>query len=238
LRIAFSARSPLGTEVDPAIGAAIEATTRRLEGLGHFVEPAEPEIDGLSLARDFLSLWFATLADQVALTRAQIGSSSVDQGFELDTLAMEALAHARRMPEYVESYRRWNEYGFKLGQFFERYDLYLTPTLALPPPKVGVVTTPPWAAAVTRTLLPLGLGRLISSMPGVVERIIFESLSRVPFTQLANVTGVPAMSVPLSRFEHGMPLGMQFVASHGGEGLLLRVASQLEDESWAAAPSL
>jgi amidase len=151
---------------------------------------------------------------------------------------MEALAYARRMPEYVESYRHWNEYGFKLAQFFERYDLYLTPSTALPPPKIGAVATPPWAAAATRTLLPIGLGRLISSMPGIVERIVFENLRSVPFTQLANVTGVPAMSVPAHRFANGLPLGMQFVAPHGGEGLLLRVAAQLEDESWHAAPQL
>jgi amidase len=238
LRIAFSARSPLGTDVDPAVETAIHETARELEGLGHTLEPATPEIDGLSLARHFLTIWFASLADQVEVTRGLIGPSANDHGFELDTRLMVALAYARRMPEYVESYRHWNEYGFKLAQFFERYDLYLTPTIALAPPKIGAVATPPWAAALTRTLLPIGLGRLISTMPNVVERIVFENLRNVPFTQLANVTGVPAMSVPMHRFANGLPLGMQFVAPHGGEGTLLRLASQLETEKWHAAPEL
>jgi amidase len=238
LRIAFSARSPLGTDVDPAVEAAIAETARKLESLGHSVEPATPEIDGLALARDFLTIWFASLADQVAQTRRLIGPTAKDDGFELDTLAAVALASARRMPEYVESYRHWNEYGFKLAQFFQRYDLYLTPAIALSPPKIGSIATPAWAVAFMRTLLPIGLGRLISSVPSIVERIAFENLRNVPFTQLANVTGVPAMSVPMHRFANGLPLGMQFVAPHGGEALLLRVAAQLEDDTWHLAPEL
>jgi len=62
----------------------------------------------------------------------------------------------------------------------------------------------------------------------------------VPFTQLANVTGVPAMSVPLCQFQDGLPLGMHFMASHGTEGLLLSLAAQLERAApWRARrPSL
>jgi amidase len=81
LRIAFNARSPIGTEVDPAVEAALDQTARKLESLGHSVEPATPAIDGLSLARDFLTIWFASLADQVAQTRAQIGPGVNDHGF-------------------------------------------------------------------------------------------------------------------------------------------------------------
>src|SRR5262249_27956732 len=155
-------------------------------------------------------LWFATTAHHVERTRRQLGARSHE--FELDTLAMAALARAQSMPAYVASYERWSVYGFQLAQFLERYDLYLTPTLSGRPPRVGAVTTPPWAAAVTRALLPLGLGRLLSSTPSLVERIVLENMRNVPFTQLANIAGVPAMSVPLHRFSDGLPLGMHFLA--------------------------
>jgi amidase len=233
LRIAFSGTSPLGTAVDPEIASALEQTARRLEGMGHIVEPAEPAIDGMLLARDFLLVWFANLAYLLEQTRVQTGSSD----FELDTRAMAELARGKSSAEYAASYWHWNGYGYALAQFMERYDLFLTPTLALPPPVIGTLATPPWAAAITKALLPIGLGRLLSASPKVVERIILENLRRVPFTQLANITGVPAMSVPLHRFADGLPLGMQFLAAHGGEGMLLRVAAQLEDETWTIAPA-
>jgi amidase len=236
LRIGFTARSPLGTNVDPAITDAVNATAQRLERLGHHVEPAEPAIDGLDLARDFLHVWFANLAHSVELTREEVRTSTRD--FELDTLAIEAIANAKRGPQYVASYKRWNEYGFALAQFFEKFDLYLTPTHALPPPRIGAIATPPWAASLMRAALPLGLARLIPLAAGTIDKVSMDNMAGVPFTQLANVTGVPAMSVPLHRFPDGLPLGMQFLAAHGGEGLLFRVAAQLEDETWSAAPDL
>jgi len=65
--------------------------------------------------------------------------------------------------------------------------------------------------------------------------VTLENLRGIPFTQLANVTGVPAMSVPLHTFPNGLPLGIHFLADHGGEGRLLSLASQLEQAApWHA----
>jgi amidase len=229
LRIAFSARSPLGTEVDPAASSALEQTARLLEQLGHDVEPGEPDIDGLALARDFLAIWFAHLAVHMKHAREQLGARDAD--FELDSLAMEAIARVQRATDYVESYLRWNHYGCQLSEFLARYDVYMTPALALPPPRIGAVHTPTWAANLMRAGMPLGLSRLIPLAKDTIAQATLENLRGVPFTQLANVTGVPAMSVPLATFANGLPLGIQFVSDHGAEGLLLSLAAQLEQAS-------
>lgn len=226
LRIAFSARSPLGTAVHPAAQAGVERTAKLLTELGHHVEQAEPAIDGLELSRHFTRVWFSQLAMQVKYTRERFAAS--DAEFELDSLALTAIANSQSGPAYVESYLRWLNYGYKLAEFFERYDVYLTPTLAAPPPRVGALKTPSWAAALTRVGLNLGMGRLIALASDTIDQLTLENLRGVPFTQLANVTGVPAMSVPLCSFEDGLPLGMHFMASHGQEGLLLSLAGQLE----------
>jgi amidase len=81
------------------------------------------------------------------------------------------------------------------------------------------------------------LGRAIALSPET-EKIAIANLRGVPFTQLANLTGVPAMSVPVARFADGLPLGIQFLAPHGGEGLLVRLAAQLEQPSWHAVAQL
>ena len=88
--------------------------------------------------------------------------------------------------------------------------------------------------------MPLGLARLISLAPESVERLSFENVKAVPFTQFANLTGVPAMSVPLHQFPNGLPLGIHFMAAHGGEGVLLSLAASLERAApWnARRPSL
>lgn len=226
LRIAFSTRSPIGTKVDPEALRAVESAAQLLSSLGHHVEQAEPKIDGQALARDFLGTWFAQMAAQVDLVRAATGCG--DDGFELDTLAIAALGRTMSAPEYVAGYMRWNLYSWQLAEFFADHDLYMTPTLAEPAAKIGEVQTPAWAATVMRAGLKLGAFRLLKLAPEVIDNIVYDSLRRVPFTQLANLTGVPAMSVPLHICQNGLPMGVQLMADHGGEGLLFSLAGQLE----------
>jgi amidase len=224
LRIAFSTRSPIDAPVHPDAVAAVERSARLLESLGHHVEQAAPAIDGTEMARDFCVVWFAQLAH---LADDALRTYGVDD-FELDTVAMASIARSTSSVAYAASYKHWLVYARQLSEFFARYDLYMTPTLAAPPPEVGARTTPLWAERALRWSLPLGGSRLIPLASGTVQQAILANLAWVPFTQLANVTGVPAMSVPLEQFANGLPLGIQFVANHGGEGRLLSLAAQLE----------
>jgi amidase len=233
LRIGFGARSWLELGIDPEAVRAVEDAAKLLESLGHHVEPAEPQIDGLQMARDFLCIWFATIAEQVSAARRQPGVREND--FEPDTLAMAAMGRAASSLDYAESYARWNLYTRKLGEFHDKYDLFMTPTVSSPAPRVGEVKTPPWLDALMRQAFALGASRAVPLASGAVEKVALQNLRLVPFTQLANLTGVPAMSVPLHVCENGLPLGVQMVAAHGGEGLLLSLAGQLERaRPWAS----
>ncbi|HUS23764.1 MAG TPA: amidase family protein [Candidatus Binatia bacterium] len=225
LRIAFSTASPIGTDVHPEAVQAVRDAAALLESLGHQVEEGAPQLDGMQLAKDFLVMWFAQCAATVRTVKAQTGCGN--DGFELDTRAMAAFGDATRASDYVEGYWRWGAYTRALAEFHQRHDLWLTPTLALPPARIGEVVTPPGERAAVRVVLALGLERLLLKT-GLVEKMARENLKWVPFTQLANLTGVPAMSVPLHWTAAGLPLGVQLVAAHGGEGLLFRLAGQLE----------
>jgi len=225
LRIAFSTRSPIGSTVDPEAIKAVTDATRLLESLGHHVEEAEPQVDGLQLAKDFIVMWFAQCAATVRQIKRRTGCGN--EGFELDTLAMAAFGEASRASEYVEGYWRWGDYTRQLGEFHQKYDLYMTPTLAHPAPRVGQIATPQWQHVAMKILMALGLSRVILKS-GMIEQMVQENLKWVPFTQLGNLTGVPGMSVPLHWTPDGLPLGVHFLASHGGEGLLFQLAGQLE----------
>ena len=226
LRIGFCTRSPIGTAVDPEVVQATLATAKLLEKLGHYVEEAEPAVDGLALARSFFAMYMGQVACDMARAKA-LGAKDTD--FELDTRALGMLGEALSVADYVEQTRQWNTYGRALGAYFQNFDCYLTPTTAVTAPKIGALRTPAWQRAALKPMLALGLGKALFKS-GQVEVMMKENLRHTPFTQLSNLTGTPSMSCPLATASNGLPIGMQFVAAMGEEGLLLGLASQLEPQ--------
>ena len=102
----------------------------------------------------------------------------------------------------------------------------------MPPSRIGELAMPAGQQAALKVILRLGVGKLLLNS-GIVRQLVDESLKRVPFTQLSNLTGTPSMSVPLhyAPAEAGgpeLPVGVQFVARFGEEATLLRLAAQLE----------
>jgi amidase len=116
-----------------------------------------------------------------------------------------------------------------MGRFHQTYDIYMTPTVAHPPVKIGELKPKLAEIALMKIVNTLGLGGLMKAS-GIVNKLAVESLSKTPFTQLANFTGQPAMSIPLHWTEDGLPCGSQFIAPFGDEATLLRLAAQLEKE--------
>ena len=228
LRIGFTSMSPIGTDVHPEAIAAVKDAAKLVGSLGHEVEEVTPEIDGAALAKAFLHIYFGQVAAFVAQAKAS-GAQTAD--FELLTRVIATLGNATSAGALTAQLRKWNEFARALARFHARYDLLLTPTVANPAIRHG--QGDPSAAEQTllnlldRTGL-LGLLARLGALDGVVDKIARDSLQYVPFTQLANLTGTPAMSVPLYWTAEGLPLGVQFVARFGEEDLLLRLARQLE----------
>ena len=140
---------------------------------------------------------------------------------------MAALGRASSGPEVVAALEGRSRHIAALADFHARYDLLLTPTLAAPPPRIGELDTPAALKPLVQGMLRTRTAGLLRHV-GVVDKMINDNLGWVPFTQLANLTGRPAMSVPLHWTADGLPLGSQFVAPLGGEGILIRLAAQLE----------
>lgn len=237
LRIGFSTRSPIGTPVAPDCVRAVEDAAALLVTLGHEVEPAEPEVDGQALARSYINMYFGQTAASVAEARRLTGAG--EDRFELDTRALALFGRSLSAADYVSERKRWNEYARALGRFHQRFDLYLCPSVADVPSRIGEQDMPSGQRAALRVILALGIGKPLLKT-GIVDQLVRESLQRVPFTQLSNLTGTPSMSVPLHSIEAGLPVGVQFVAAHAREDILIRLAAQLEQaRPWAQRrPSL
>lgn len=232
LRIGLFTASPYGTEVDRHCIEAVESTARTLENLGHKVELARPEFDGQALARCYLGLYFGEVSAMMQRAEQELGAKTGD--FELDTRLIGMLGRTLPLPDYVRMRQRWNDFSRALGVFFQRFDVYLCPTTGQMPARIGELDTPAHLRLASRLMLLLKAGRLVHKS-GMVDELALESLARTPFTQLANLTGTPAMSVPLHWTAEGLPVGVQFGARHGSEAMLLQLAAQLEEaDPWFA----
>jgi amidase len=226
LRIGYSASSAINSSPDPEAIAAVESAAGLLSELGHQVEEVQPPHDDEALARDFLTIWFAQLHGQVAEIKRRLGSP--DSHFEADTLAISELGRAAGVGPLLTSLGNINGYIHALAGFHRTYDLFLTPTLAQPPLAVGALSSSASLQRAARVVSRVRAGKLLSAT-GVLDQLINDNLGWVPYTQLANLTGRPAISVPLHWTAAGLPLGVQLVGRLGADGLLLQLAAQLEE---------
>jgi Asp-tRNA(Asn)/Glu-tRNA(Gln) amidotransferase A subunit family amidase len=231
LRIGWSASSAINPHPDPEAVAAVEGAAALLEELGHEVEEVAPPHDDEALARDFLTIWFAQAHGQVRDIKRRTGASDAD--FEADTLAMAELGRSNGVAPLLESLGNVTSHVHALAGFHQHYDIFMTPTLAKPPLPVQSVVTPPALQRAARLVAKARAGRVLSAT-GILDQLIDENLGWVPYTQLANLTGRPAISVPLHWTAANLPLGVQLVGRLGADGGLLQLAAQLEEaRPWA-----
>ncbi|MCC1495812.1 amidase [Alcanivorax sp. 1008] len=230
LRIALDTRSPLGNEVDPDIRRITEQTAEKLAALGHTVEEARPEVDGKLVARCYLMLYAGQVACELEDIRAQHGAAGLRQT-ELDSRVLALLGNSFSAGDYARHLRHWNTLSRQFAALFNNYDLYLTPTTAQPPARIGEQDLPAGEALGARLVTTLGAGKLLRAT-GLVDKMAEQALQRVPFTQLGNFCGTPGISLPMGFCGNDkLPVGVQLTAQQGQEGLLLQVARQLEESS-------
>jgi len=229
LTIAFNTVSPVGTEVDPACIRAVEETAKMLEKMGHKVEEARPNLDGKSLANSYMALYFGEIAADLVELESILGRKVRSSDVETVTWTMGMLGRTFTAGDFVGEMRKWGMASREMGRFHQKYDLYMTPTLAYPPAKIGELKPKFAEIAMMKTINALKLGKLLK-ISGLVDQMAVDSLTKTPFTQLANFTGQPAMSVPLHWTDDGLPCGIQFIGRFADEATLFRLAGQLEKE--------
>jgi amidase len=210
LRVGFSTRAPNDAPVDPEHAAAVERTAELLESLGHRVEEAQIEFDAGPFMENFLRLWIADVGAH-ARSLAALGGGQLDRE-QLEPLTRQMAEQADGIAAVdlissIEYLRLAARVG--LG-FFTDHDVLVTPVLAQPPLEIGALDPEEGEEPIA---------------------MLVKSSNFVPFTPPANVTGQPAISLPLAQSESGLPIGVQFIGGHGGDATLLSLAAQLE-QAW------
>jgi amidase len=207
LRIAFWTRTLQGESVHRECVAAVERTAQVCSKLGHEVEEACPQlIDPEPLARAFLTIWAAGCTVAIDVAGLASGRQPRAEHFEPLTWALYEQGKEVSAARYQMSVGLLQLAARQLGTFLERYAVWLTPTLGQPPVKLGTIDTSESDA----------------------EKAFAPIFGYLPFTWLFNGSGQPALSLPLHWSVDGLPIGVHFAGRFGDEGLLYRLAGQLE----------
>jgi amidase len=233
LRIAFTAKPFLGHEVHPDCLKGLEETVHLLEQLGHEVVEAAPEIDREAFAIAFITMLAAETRAEIDWAAKMAGRKTRYGDFEAGTAALALLGQAFPAGEYARALNYLFTAGRGIGCFFEDYDVLLTPTLAEPPFLTGALQPSSSEQFMIKAVGGLNAAWLLNAL-GVIKPLAAKTFDFMPCTAVFNVTGQPAMSVPLHWNEAGLPIGMQFVGRFGDESTLFRLAGQLERaKPWA-----
>lgn len=225
LRIGYVTDPMFAPALSADVRAALDDAATLAASLGHEVEPATLNLGYAQAAEVFLMLWATLAEDAVFGAQAITGRKPARDEFEPTswTMALVGRKLARaRLPDMLELQR---QITVQVVSAVSRYDVILCAPLAAPPVRIGALRPTPFENLQMQILAALPVKPLL-------ERVLAQASTRAfawaGCTALFNLTGQPAMSVPLYWSPRGLPIGTQFVARHGDDALLLKLARQFE----------
>ena len=211
LRIAFSDSPITPTAVHEDCCKAVREIATLCADLGHHVEEAKPAVEAPAFNEFFTSIWLAMVAWAIRDWSRRTGRKPRKEDFEPHTWKMYSLDEQRHPSDLLLAVQDMHKFARDVAPFFDHYDIWLTPTSTEPPQALGYFDSDP-------------------NFP----RRATERMEKVPrFTAVANVTGQPAISLPLCWNQQGLPIGVQLIGRFADEASLFRLAAQLESaQNW------
>ncbi len=211
LRIAFATKRFSGEAFDPECKAATEVAAKLCTNLGHRVEEGMPPVSGGGIGANF-PIWASGLAMVIDFVAQAAGKKPAREEFEGLTWSLYQFGKTVTAAQYQLCWISLQGLSRQVAEWQRSYDAWITPVLATPPMKIGTIN-------LGETDLMKGWGPISAY---------------VPFTALQNITGQPAISLPLAWSSSRLPIGVQFVGRFGEEHLLLQLAAQIEKaEPWS-----
>lgn len=212
LRIAFTTVAATGVPVHEDCVKAVYDAAKLCMDLGHEVVEENFQIEIESLVESFLTIWAAAVTWEIDSLAKAAKKKPAQEHFEPLTWTFYEMGKQYPAPKYLLALQDLQRMARQISQMFVKYDVCLTPTLAEPPVPLGTFDSPPEYP-----------------LQGFMRAAGF-----APFTPVCNITGQPAMSVPLYWNAEGLPIGAHFMGRYGDEAALFRLAAQLETaRPWA-----
>ncbi|MGQ0590095.1 MAG: amidase, partial [Sphingosinicella sp.] len=212
LRIAAVTAAPTGSAIHADCVTAVRDAAELCASLGHRVDEATLPVSGEMITDCFVTVWTTGVAWTVDAMARATGRTVTPETVEPLTWALAEAGRQRSGPDYLAAVQGLQMIGRAVAMFMQDWDVLLTPVVAEPPPPLGTFDATP-----------------DNPLAGFLRAAEY-----VPFTPLANATGQPAMSVPLTWNSAGLPVGAHFIGRFGDEATLFRLAAQLETaRPWA-----
>jgi Asp-tRNA(Asn)/Glu-tRNA(Gln) amidotransferase A subunit family amidase len=205
LRIAYTTAAPNDAPVEEEYLKALAETVVFCKDLGHRVEEADPEIDRASVVPTFLTFAAANMVVNLA-SHPTAGRSARKGEVENATWGTAQKGEQISAADYVRATQAAHKLGRQMAAFHASYDVLLTPGLGMLPPKLG------W------------IDMMLEDVDEYWRRVFTFS----PFTVWFNLTGQPALMLPLGRSVSGFPIAVQLAGRFGDEGTILSLGAQLE----------
>lgn len=209
LRIAVTRTLLDGRPLHPDCLAAVDAAAALCSSLGHHVEEAKPDISTESMIGPFFAVWASGLVMQIDALIAQHGGAADSDHLEGLTLGLYRMGQQVSAAQYMGAQLAFQKLARQLAEWQQPYDFWLTPTLGGPPMPIGTMN--------------FDLTEPMATFAPVIDYS--------PFTAIQNVSGQPAISLPLHWNADGLPVGVQFAGRFGDDAGLLALATQLETAS-------
>lgn len=225
LKIGFTTTSPVGTPVSEAAKNAVLKVVKWLEEQGHHVEEVDNGVDGKLLMRNYFLMNSGEMAALIGKIEGMMGRKLTDKDVEVETWLLHLAGKNVSAAEFSNSLSSWDVAAEQMAKFHQTYDFYVTPSAAFGAPKIGELTH---SDAKENELIEQMHALDVSKQQELIYDMFLPSLTYTPFTQLANLTGQPAISVPVHMTDDQLPLGVQFMATKGSDERLLQIANQLE----------
>jgi len=226
LSIALAPEPLLGSAMDDECRRAVHEAGRLLESLGHRVSYVEVPVERERLVEAFLTLGAADAALLISQSAGLAGKETPDPAdYELTTWVLGAVGRKLSAEQMAAALFETRMAGRAMARFHREFDVLVTSTVGRPAWSHGEL-----APSQAEKVLLEGLRRVPvgPALMAVFHRLAAKVIDPIPNTPLFNMTGQPAMSVPLHWTEDGRPVGVQMAGRFGEDGLLFRLAGQLE----------
>ncbi|MGI6853863.1 amidase [Mesorhizobium sp. 1B3] len=212
LRIGFWKKSLQDEPIHEECVIAVEKAARLLEGLGHRVEESRPDFDWSAVVHSQFNVLMTSLGPMVAMLERQRGRPLAEGELEPQTAAVVARGREASLEYYLGNLTRMQLEVRRMAAFFESFDVFLSPTMTMPPPLLGHLPTD----------------------DGDIDRFLAKLLALAPFAAPFNASGQPAINLPLHCSADGLPVGVHLAGRYGEDAALLALAAQMEQaQPWA-----
>lgn len=225
LRIAMTDKPFFPATLDAEYSSALQDAGRLCQQLGHDVEWTSITLHHEDVTLALLIIMSAELTADLNLLSHVMKKKLHVRELEIPTAVLYKMGSCFSAEDFAWAVQTLDSVSRQFAEFFQRYDVLMTPTMAMPPPAIGYLQPGKTEQFLLTIMSRLPRSRVLREL---VRHGSKKTFSFIPFTPVFNITGQPAMSVPLAWDKKGLPIGIQFAAPIGEDVRLLQLAQQLE----------